>query len=136
MGERDHAAWQAAILAYFLNHRREWKIQVFPELRIQVSPTRFRVPDVTVLDQDSPVEQIVTTPPIAVFEILSPEDTMSRILVKLADYEQMGIGNIFVVDPPSGVQYVYAKGSLERIQGAIPAGRVTVDFTEISKHLQ
>ena len=58
MGEYDHAAWQLAILAYFLR-RAEWKAKALPELRVQVAPTRFRVPDVTVLDQDAPKAQII-----------------------------------------------------------------------------
>ena len=53
MGEYDHAAWQEAILAYFREHRREWNIRVLPELRIQISRTRYRVPDVTVLDLET-----------------------------------------------------------------------------------
>ena len=77
-GEYDHAAWQLAIPAYFLR-RTEWKVKVLPQLRVQVSPTRFRVPDVTVLDQDAPKEQIITHPPLAVFEILSAEDTVIRL---------------------------------------------------------
>ncbi|HEX8799969.1 MAG TPA: hypothetical protein VF772_15225, partial [Terriglobales bacterium] len=32
MGEYDHAAWQLAILAYFLR-RAEWKVKALPELR-------------------------------------------------------------------------------------------------------
>lgn len=46
-------------------------------LRIQVSPSRFRVPDVTILDLSLPIEQIITHPPIAVIEILSPEDAIA-----------------------------------------------------------
>jgi hypothetical protein len=34
-----------------------------------------------------------------VFEILSPEGTVTRMLIKLADYVGMGIEGIFVIDP-------------------------------------
>ena len=61
MREYDHAAWQLTLLAYFLRGE-EWRVKALPELRVQVSPTRFRVPDVTVLDQDVPKEQIITHP--------------------------------------------------------------------------
>ncbi len=30
MGEYDHAAWQLAILKWFLQHEREWNIRVLP----------------------------------------------------------------------------------------------------------
>jgi Uma2 family endonuclease len=135
-GEYDHAAWQEAILAYFRNHRQEWNIRALPELRVKISQTRYRVPDVTVLDRALPIEQIITVPPIAVFEILSPDDTMSRILVKLADYENMGISNIFVVEPTSDTQYFYAKGCLERMCEPIMAGPCRIDFAEIKKNIE
>jgi Uma2 family endonuclease len=102
MGEFDHAAWQLAIIRWFLRHEEEWNIDVLPELRVQAAPTRFRVPDVTVLDRSLPVEQIITHPPIAVFEVLSPEDTISRLKRKLEDYRTMGIPHIWVVDPEDG----------------------------------
>jgi len=69
-------------------------IRAAAELRIQVSAGNFRVPDVTVTDRNLPVEQVITHPPIAVFEVLSPEDTVPRMMTKLADYEQMRIKTI------------------------------------------
>ena len=73
MGEFDHAAWQLAIISGScgmkkVEHRR------FCQTHVQTAPTRSRVPDKTVLDRSLPVEQIITHPPIAVFEVLSPED--------------------------------------------------------------
>jgi Uma2 family endonuclease len=112
MGEYDHASWQEAIMKWFWQHENEWGIRVKPELRIQVSPTRFRVPDVTVLDRSRPIEQIITHPPLAVFEILSPEDTMTRIMRKLDDYAAMDIAQIWVIDPQNGKSYRFREGQL------------------------
>ena len=67
MGEFDHASWQLAILRWFLQHEKEWGIRVLPELRVQVAATRYRVPDVTVLDRSRPIEQIITHPPLSCF---------------------------------------------------------------------
>ena len=130
MGELDHAKWQLAILAYFLRHP-EWKVKALPELRVKVSPTRYRVPDVTVLKADAPREQIITHSPLMVFEILSPEDTMKRILVKLADYKQMGIESIFVIDPGRAC-YFYEAGNLEIVRQPLTAGHCLIDFDEIA----
>jgi Uma2 family endonuclease len=112
MGEYDHSSWQHAIELWFALHAGEWGIRVRPELRVQVAASRFRVPDVTVLDRNLPVEQIITSPPIAVFEVLSPEDSLMRIMTKLADYERMGIKTILVLDP-NGQHFRYLGGSLE-----------------------
>ena len=59
LGERDHAKLQGAVFAYFYNRRKEWGIHVFPEQRVQVSATRFRVPDVCVVAGPEPQEQIL-----------------------------------------------------------------------------
>jgi len=91
IGEFDHASWQQAIQRWFLQHEQEWNVRVRPELRVQVAQNRYRVPDVAVLDRNQPIEQIITHPPIAVFEILSPEDGMMRMTQKLVEYAAMGI---------------------------------------------
>lgn len=112
-GEFDNSSWQHALELWFAQHAREWGIRVRPELRVQVAEGNFRVPDVTILDRNQPVEQVIIRPPLAVFEILSPEDTVNRLLEKLADYEQMGIPTILVIDPTSGRHLHYRGGALE-----------------------
>jgi Uma2 family endonuclease len=113
MGQYDHAAWQEAIIVWFRQHASEWNIRVKPELRVQVSPTRFRVPDVTVFGRDLSIEQILTRAPIAVFEVLSPEDSMTRVMRKLGDYATMGIPHIWVIDPENSESYIYRRGELK-----------------------
>jgi Uma2 family endonuclease len=136
-GEWSHANWQAAILEYFRSRRIEWKIRAAAELRVQVSAGHFRVPDVTVLDRSLPVEQVITHSPIAVFEILSPEDTMTRMLTKLADYEGMGIRTILVLDP-GGKHFRYSDGALEPLPSEpfeLPGSGCRFDLAEIEKLL-
>jgi Uma2 family endonuclease len=114
MGEFDHAAWQQAIQRWFLQHQREWNIRVLPELRIKVAATRYRVPDVTVLDRSRPKEQIITHPPLAVFDVLSPEDRVQRLKLELEDYRTMGIPEIWVIDPQDSTFYRYEDLQLRR----------------------
>jgi Uma2 family endonuclease len=90
MGEFDHASRQQAIQSRFMRHQIESGIRVRPELRIKVAATRDRVPDVTVLDRSRPKKQIVTHPPLAVFEILSSEDRVQPLKFKLEDHRVMG----------------------------------------------
>jgi Uma2 family endonuclease len=115
MPEYSHAVWQEAILAFFRTHGKEWGIRALPELRVRVAPTRYRIPDVTVLSRSAPLEQIAVTPPVAVFEVLSPEDRLSAMLEKLADYERMGISGIWVIDPKKTIAYGYKSGKLEQV---------------------
>jgi len=123
VGENDHSAWQDAICFWFRQHAKEWNIRVRPELRTQVAPTRFRIADVTILDRDQPTEQIITHPPVAVFEVLSPEDTVRRLMRKLNDYHAMGIPEIWVVDPETRVFSRFEDGQLIR----------RTEFTALSK---
>jgi Uma2 family endonuclease len=88
----------AALILWFGQHQQEWNIEVLPEQRIQISPTRFRVPDVCLISLDYPVEQILTRPPLACIEILSPEDTLSRMQQRIADYRQFGVENIWILE--------------------------------------
>lgn len=60
--------------------------------------------------RDQPIEQILTRPPLAVFEILSPEDTIRRMTRKLGDYMAMGISHIHVIDPDGPVYYRFQNG--------------------------
>src|SRR5205807_8946761 len=62
LGEYDHGRLQYAACAYYENRRKEWGVRAVPEQRVQVSPTRFRVPDVCVVVGE-PSEQIFRTPP-------------------------------------------------------------------------
>jgi Uma2 family endonuclease len=137
MGEWNHANWQAAILEFFRSRRNDWKIRAAAELRVQVSAGNFRVPDVTILDRSLPIEQAITHPPIAVVEILSPEDTVTRMMTKLGDHEQMGIQNILVLDP-AGKHFRYKAGSLEPPPAAafnLAGSASRFDLAEIEKLL-
>ncbi|HKD45158.1 MAG TPA: Uma2 family endonuclease [Candidatus Angelobacter sp.] len=101
LGTYDHANLQAALVVWFRTREREWNIRAVPELRVQVSPTRYRVPDMTVIDRAQPVEQILTHPPLITVEVLSPEDTWARMEERIADYLSFGIANVWVLDPKS-----------------------------------
>jgi Uma2 family endonuclease len=126
MGEFDHASWQEAILAWFRQHMTEWGVRARPELRVKVAATRYRIPDVTLLDRSQPREQIITHPPLAVFEILSPEDTLQRLKRRLEDYRVMGIEEIRVIDPQDSTFYRYENGQLLRNDTFSHAGKKIV----------
>jgi Uma2 family endonuclease len=136
MGENDHSAWQEAICFWFRQHAQEWNVRVRPELRVQVAATRLRVPDVAVLDRDRPAERIVTHPPIAVFEVLSPEDSLQRLKRKLEDYRTMGIPEIWVIDPQDGAYYRYEQRQLLRNDSFSHAAHgISFDMSRIKDQL-
>src|SRR5262249_9997326 len=74
VGEIEHADMITAVLKWFFRYESEWQLVVRPDVRVQVAPTRFRIPDVCVSAASSTDKRIVTTPPLLVIEVLSPED--------------------------------------------------------------
>ena len=106
MGESDHSGLQGVIFAMLYNQRRKAGIYVFPELRVQVSPTRYRIPDVTVTTRKGK-GKILREPPFLCIEILSPEDRVSRMETKIDDYLAFGVKYIWVIDPASKTAWTY-----------------------------
>jgi hypothetical protein len=63
-------------------------------------------------------EQVFTTPPFLVIEILSPEDRWSRLTRKLEDYFAMGCPNIWIIDPVRSKAYRYDGGAVSEVHHA------------------
>ncbi|MGA2905341.1 MAG: Uma2 family endonuclease, partial [Candidatus Korobacteraceae bacterium] len=132
VGELDHAEVESALLQWFRNHGKEWNIRAVTELRIRVGPTRFRVADVCLISRSAPVEQVPQHPPLAVIEVLSPEDRVSRYQERLDDYRKMGVRHIWVVDPQTRRGYDCSTGSwIETTSFAIENSPVAVDLAVI-----
>ena len=127
VGEFDHGTLQAMITAWFVNHRAEWNIRVITEWRNRVSVTRVRIPDISVIARDAPRERVGLTPPLLCIEVRSPEDRPSRILRVFEDYAQMGVKNLWLVDPSDRTAMVYTEGGLKLFEG----NRLTIEHTPI-----
>jgi Uma2 family endonuclease len=131
LGEDEHSAWQMAIAGFFFMHAVEWNLRVRPELRNKVGERRYRVPDVALLDFDVPKAPIAVHPPLTIFEILSPEDRYKRLLVRLADFETMGVEAIYVVDPETGRFSRFHAGQLSYVDSVSCRDR-TIPVAEIA----
>jgi len=114
VGKYEHARVQALLAAWFGNHEQQWGVQVVTEQRVQVSPTRVRIPDVALLPSGAQPEVIVD-PPLLVVEILSPDDSYSDTQERAQDYREMGVETVWIVDPKtrsgrmcSGLEWVEA----------------------------
>jgi Uma2 family endonuclease len=137
VGEYGHAAWQRAIQLWFWKHEEEWNVQALPELRIQTSRTRFRVADVAVLDLSAPTSPITTHPPVAVFEVLSPEDRVQRLVRKLGDYARMGVEGIWVIDPETGACFSFENEQLvPRTRLSLPQRGIDFELLRIGELLR
>jgi len=118
---------QALLAHLFMNHREEWGVIPLPDVRVQVNPTRFRVPDVSVLRAGTPREQILTHPPLLVIRNPLRKTVLSRFTERTDEYLDFGIENIWIVDPARRVAYRVTRAGFE----LAPAGEITVPETPI-----
>ena len=125
MGELDHAWMQGKLCAYFFNRSQETGLFPIPEWRFQVKPTRFRVPDV-VVTRGKPDEQILTKVPLLCIEILSPEDTVSRLNQRVKEYLDFGVPVVWVIDPADRRVWIYRTNGMQEAESS-----VKLDGTEI-----
>jgi Uma2 family endonuclease len=138
LGEKEHSIIQRYLTFLFMLKRAEWGAEVFPELRTQTKPRNFRVPDVLVMRAEDKFERYVTQPPLIAIEILSPEDTLTRMREKAAEYRSFGIENIWIVDPESRIAYRYSGEALEEVRTgelAVPGSPIRVVLSEMFAEL-
>src|SRR5258708_816133 len=109
MGELPHARVQGNL--YYLLRTLESRlgIQVFPEIRIQINRTRYRVADVAVWREGNIGDSIPTVPPFLAIEVLSPEDRIPRMQPKIVEYFSIGVEWIWLIDPIEKSAICYSK---------------------------
>ncbi len=133
VGDWLHSLVQSNII--FALRTRYPHLKVAPELRSQTTATRFRLPDVTVL-RTAPQERYLVDAALIVVEILSEEDRMTRVMEKLAEYEALGVPNIWVIDPRLQQIAVFEEGALRRVEGEVVrtvCGEVELRRGEVSQ---
>ncbi|HUI78635.1 MAG TPA: Uma2 family endonuclease [Bryobacteraceae bacterium] len=113
-GEYDHSRMLGAVLSYLHARRLQWSISVFPILRVLVSPTRIRVPDVCAFTSE-PTEQVPSTPPFICIEILSPEDRLSAMHQRVQDYLNFDVPYVWILDPATRKAYRSTPNALTEI---------------------
>ncbi len=130
MGEKDHGKLQLE-LAILLRGLKG--VYVFIETRMRVSATRYRVPDVCAFVDHEPSEQVFTEPPFLCVEILAPEDRLSRVMKVVQDYLQMGVPNVWILDPWNKQAYIADAGGLRVVTDRIGTadGRVVFRLEEV-----
>ena len=110
LGEQEHALLQNYLAAWFFNHRHDWRIVSLTEMRVQVSPTRFRIPDNCLREPSDPMDRVLQRPPLLCVEIMSPEDRLAKVRERLQDFVAMGVHDIWVIDPGARRAYVCVAG--------------------------
>lgn len=103
------------------------------EVELRIDPQWEPVPDV--IATLKPIKDYPTEAVEIVVEILSPDDTLMRVIQKCQQYERIGIERIFVLDPVDKLAWQWKSGSLEAItQLSLPNG-AAVALPEIWRQL-
>ena len=119
VGEKDHGKVQRDLLLFLHQRRQQWGIFVIQEQRVQISRTRYRIPDICVIAGTEPDEQIFTIPPFLCIEVLSPEDRVSRMQQKIADYLAFGVRYVWLIDPKTHRAWIYTAQSITEVKDGI-----------------
>ena len=134
LGEYDHSRLQTRLAGWFFSREREWNIRVVVEQRVQVKPDRFRIPDVSVISRDRPVESIFRQPPLLCIEVLSREDTLRSIEDRVDDYFAFGVPNVWILDPAKRRAYVCTPGAFREPEGgilAVPGSPIQIPLKDL-----
>lgn len=108
-----HGLTQSAVIDRLRAHRKQFGFAVVPECRVElVARSRYRVPDVLVSGLPGPEGKVVTSVPLAVIEILSPDDGLSHQVLRFMDYWKRGVREIVVLDPEEFVAYRFVERAL------------------------
>src|SRR5271154_6162029 len=100
VGKWERARPQALLAAWFQSQEKNWAVKVATEQRVQVSPTRVRIPDVMLVPR-GPQPEVAIDAPVFIVEILSPDDSYTETQSRSADYLHMGVPCVWIIDPTS-----------------------------------
>ena len=111
MGELPHAEIQARLIQTLAAPAGPLRLRVLPEIRVQTTPTRFRVADIAVWRPGDIGKRIPTVPPFLVVEILSAEDRLVRLQPKIQEYLAHGVELVWVIDPDERRALSYSRAN-------------------------
>jgi len=115
MPDDAHAAVQNYLCYLALEAAKKSGSRVFTrtELRVKLSDSVIRVPDVLLYLKSPHKPGLITEPALAAFEIISPDDRWATLAEKVDEYVAWGAPYVFLIDPRLQRIYRCAAGSLQ-----------------------
>ncbi len=96
-------------------------LTVVAELRVKLRSGRFVLPDICIF-AGAPTDNLPSAPPLAVVEVLSPDDSMSELLAKLSEYREWGAPNIWVINPETRTLHLFDGAELQPVSSFTLSG--------------
>lgn len=132
VGEFDHSDLQGSLYFFFRQHQKLLGLRALVEQRVRVKAERYRVPDLCLVGLERPQDGVVSVAPELVVEVLSPDDRMVDVEEKIADYLEMGVGEVWVVNPRKAHGWSFTKGgSVESREGVMEFRGLRVDLRAV-----
>ena len=114
-GTPGHSALQKILIVHLAAFEKTLQLAVRPECRTRIAETRYRVPDVLVMERPfRHTERVVLDAPLLVIEIVSPDDKHVETLRRFREYERLGVRYIVQMDPEDRTTYMFSSGNLVR----------------------
>jgi Uma2 family endonuclease len=101
MPDRVQGRLQALLIGFLLTQEELFGFGSLSEQHIRMSPTRFRIPDVSALTEPPTDGRYADdrTPPLLTIEIASLEEPWPALRAKLSDHLAMGVSIVIIADP-------------------------------------
>jgi Uma2 family endonuclease len=119
VGEKGHSKVQKRLIVLFAKHEAAWGVFTLQEWRFKVTDRHYRVPDFCIVAGPEPDEAVLNTRPLVCVEILSPEDRMSRMQKKVADYLKFGVRYVWVLDPQTREAFAYTVAGMHEVKDVL-----------------
>jgi Uma2 family endonuclease len=131
--DKEHSDLQASLAHYFRRRRKQWNIAVYTELRVQIRPNWYPIPDVCVYmlpDFEGPYP---SQPPVLWIEILSPTDTVQGVWQKTQDLLAGGVPRVWIINPRTLTSELHTVDGIHRVGAVltIPATPIEITLSDI-----
>jgi Uma2 family endonuclease len=119
VGEWDHSRLQQLLSRYMGNREKEWGVLVVTEQRVQVTGTRWRIPDLAVVTGVPRDGRIIDEPPFLCIELLSPSDRMTEMQERIDDYLRFGVRYVWLINPVNRRAFVYTADGMHEVRDGV-----------------
>jgi Uma2 family endonuclease len=99
VGDKSHSLLQIMLGAYLVHRRKQWRIQVYIELRVKVHEKWYPLPDVCIYPLPGFEGRYPEHPPLLWIEILSNDDRMVDVWAKANELVKHGVPYVWIIDP-------------------------------------
>jgi Uma2 family endonuclease len=115
VGDRTHARSQALLARYTGNREKQWNVEVYTELRVQVREKWYPIPDLCVYSMPGFEGRYLSHPPLLWIEILSHGDRMVDVWAKAKELVENGVPYVWVIDPNSLESELWTAAGVQQV---------------------